>query len=70
MKQVSIAIIVIGIFITAFAGFQFVTQEKVVEIGALEITKEKKHVVPWSPLVGVAMIVIGGGMYFFYTKKR
>jgi len=69
MKQVSLAIIVIGIFITAFAGFQFVTKEKVVEIGQLEITKQEKHVMPWSPIVGVVLIVIGGGMYYYYGKR-
>ena len=69
MKQAGIIILVVGLLITVFAGFNFVTKKKVVDIGKLEITKDENHVLDWSPLVGIAVIIIGGGVYFYGVKK-
>lgn len=70
MKQAGIIILVIGILLTIFAGYNVVTQKKVVQIGKLEITKDENHIMDWSPLAGVVVIVIGGGMFFYGMKKQ
>lgn len=71
MKQAGIIILVIGILITIFAGYTFVTKEKVVDLGPLEITESKRHTFPIAPVVGIAVIVIGAGMFLIgYTKKN
>jgi hypothetical protein len=69
MKQTGIIILVVGALITAFAGFNFVTKKKVVDIGKLEITKDENHLLDWSPMIGIAVMVIGGGVYFYGVKK-
>jgi hypothetical protein len=69
MKKVGIIVLVIGLIITLFTGFSYVTKKKVVDIGKLEITADKKHNVAWSPLVGIAIMVIGAGMIFYGVKK-
>lgn len=69
MKQAGGIILIIGLLITLFAGFKFVTKKKVVEIGNLEITKDKNHVMDWSPLAGVAVILIGGSVYILGTRR-
>lgn len=51
--------IVLGVLMIAYTGFTFVTTEKVVDLGPLQINKDKNHVVFWSPLVGV-VLVFGG----------
>jgi len=70
MKTAGIIILVIGLLITVFTGFNFVTKKKVVDIGKLEITRDKNHGLAWSPLIGVAVMVIGGGVYFYGAKKQ
>lgn len=70
MKKTGIAILVIGILITIFTGFQFITKEKVVDIGELQITRDKKHNIAWSPLIGVAMMAVGGGILLFGAKSK
>ena len=70
MKQAGLVILIVGLLITAFAGFNFVTKKKVVEIGKLEITKNENHILDWSPLAGVAIMVVGGGIYFYGMKKQ
>jgi hypothetical protein len=70
MKQAGIAILIIGLLITIFTGIKFITKEKVLDIGGLEITRDKKHNLAWSPLIGIAVMAIGGGMYLFGSKKN
>jgi hypothetical protein len=69
MKKAGLFILVIGVALTLFASFNFVTREKVVDLGSVEIMQNKNHTMSWSPILGVAMIVIGGGIYFFGNKK-
>jgi len=69
MKKVGITILVVGLIITLITGFSFITREKVVDIGNVEITRNKKHAVVWPPLAGVAVMIIGGGIILIGTKK-
>ncbi|TRX21752.1 hypothetical protein FNW25_15705 [Flavobacterium franklandianum] len=59
-KSIGIALIIIGIVMTIYTGFNYVTTEKVVDIGPIQINKEQNHPVQWAPIVGVIVIVIGG----------
>ena len=59
-KGVGIALLVIGILMTIYTGFNYVTTEKVVDLGPIQINKEENHPVKWAPIVGVIIIVIGG----------
>jgi hypothetical protein len=36
----------------------------------LEITANKNHAIEWSPIVGVVMMVVGGGLYLFGSKGK
>jgi uncharacterized membrane protein YidH (DUF202 family) len=70
MKKLGIVIIVIGLLIIAFAGFRFVTKEKVVDLGSVQITRDKSHLLDWSPAVGGGIIAIGAGVYLLGAKKQ
>lgn len=69
MKQAGLAIFVIGLLITIFTGFKYVTREKVVDIGEIQISRDKTHNLAWSPLVGVAVMAVGGVVFFLSKKK-
>jgi hypothetical protein len=69
MKKAGIIILIIGLVVTIVTGLSFVTREKVVDIGELEIHANKKHSLSWSPVVGVVMMAIGAGVYLVGTKK-
>lgn len=66
----AIILIVIGIMAFGYQGYRgitFTTREKVVDLGALQITAEKTKTIPLPPIVGaiallsgVALIGIGG----------
>jgi uncharacterized membrane protein (DUF373 family) len=69
MKTSGIIILLIGVLLTIFTTFQFFTKEKVVDLGIIEVTREKPHTLNWSPFVGIAVIVLGGVLLIKASKK-
>jgi hypothetical protein len=69
MKKAAIAIIIIGLALTLFTAFTVFTKEKVVDIGDLKITRNKPHHLSWSPLIGVAIMGVGGVVLLVSSKK-
>jgi len=69
MKTAAIIILIVGLLMTLYTGFGFMTKEKVLEIGDVEITKDKHHTAAWSPLVGVGVMIIGGALLVVAKKK-
>jgi len=68
-KTIGIIIMVIGLVMTLYTGFNYVTREKVVDIGGIEITADKDKSVSWGPFVGLGVIVIGGVVFLAGRKK-
>ena len=64
MKAVTLgyALIVIGIMMVVYTGINFITTEKVVEIGPINIDRQENHPIQWSPIVGVILFVGGIGL--------
>jgi hypothetical protein len=60
MKKAAIVIILIGLVLTIITAFTYFTREKVVDIGTVKITRDRPHRLNWSPLVGIAVMGIGG----------
>lgn len=69
IKALGIVIMVIGLIMTLYTGFNYVTREKVVDIGNLEITADKEHTASWSPFIGIGIIFIGGVVFVAGKKK-
>jgi hypothetical protein len=59
MKAIGVVVLVIGILMTVFTGFNLVTKKEVVDVGPLEINKEEKTPIYWSPVTGGVLIVAG-----------
>jgi hypothetical protein len=70
MKKIGILIIIIGLGLTIFTAFTVFTREKVVDIGDVHISRNKPHHLYWSPLLGIAVIGIGGAVYWMSSKKE
>jgi len=68
-KTLGIVLVVIGIIMIVYTGFNFVTKEKVVDLGPIEINKEKNSTVQWPPVVGIILIV-GGIVVIVLDKKK
>lgn len=70
MKTIGIIIIVIGLGLSVFSFVTVFTKEKVVDLGKLEITADKPHNLNISPLVGIAVIGLGGVLVWLSYKKK
>lgn len=69
MKRAGIILLVVGFLICVFTGGNFVTEDKIVDVGPVQVTKDTEHKLPWSPLVGFAIMITGGVVYLFGFKK-
>lgn len=65
MRRIGLVILIMGVVVTLFAGFNYVTTEKIVDMGTMEIAVEKNNRLEFSPFIGVAIMVLGGALYFF-----
>ncbi len=64
MKKIGIIIIAIGLVLTVFTTITFFTKEKVVDLGKVEITRKIAHRLNLSPIVGIALMGIGGILFW------
>jgi len=69
MKKVGYALILIGLVLTIFTTVTFFSRERVAKIGDINITANKRHNLKWSPLVGIAVMAIGGFVVWQSPKK-
>ena len=69
MKKVGYALILIGLVLTIFTTVTFFSRERVAKIGDINITANKRHHLTWSPLVGIAVLAIGGVVVWQSPKR-
>lgn len=68
-KTIGIVLSIIGILMIIYTGFNYVTTEKVVDLGPMEMSMEKNHPVQWSPIVG-AVLLVGGIILVVMDRKK
>ena len=67
-RSAGFVLIVLGIIMMVYTGFNYVTTEKVVDLGPIEINKDKNHSVGWSPIVGI--VLLAGGVIILLRNKK
>jgi uncharacterized membrane protein YidH (DUF202 family) len=67
-KTIGILLVVLGIIMIAYTGFNYVTTEEVVHMGPIHVNAKESHPVRWSPIVGVILLV--GGVVVMISNKR
>ena len=59
MKAIGVLLIIVGVLALGYQGFSYVTRDKVVDIGPVEVTKEKTRTVYFPPILGAVALVAG-----------
>jgi uncharacterized membrane protein len=65
---IGIALIILGVVAFAYQGITYTTQEKVIDIGPLKATVEKKETIPLPPVLGGLSLV--GGIVLLIVGAR
>lgn len=68
MKTLGIVVLALGLIMTIFTGFNIVTKKKVVDLGPVEINKEEKTPIYWSPITGG--ILAAAGLIILVAGKK
>jgi uncharacterized membrane protein len=54
-----IVLVIAGIFALAYQGFTYTKRDKIVDLGPIHATEDRKHTVPLPPVVG-GLALVGG----------
>lgn len=65
---VGILLIIVGIAGLAFGGFSFTHKEKVIDLGPIQASADKKESLPVPPILGALAIV--GGVVLLASSAR
>lgn len=68
-KKIGLVILVIGLLLTLFTGYNYVTRDEVMDIGGVHVMMDKNHSSNWSPFIGLGVMVIGGIIFMAGKKK-
>jgi drug/metabolite transporter (DMT)-like permease len=66
---VGILLIIIGVAGLAFGGFSFTRKEKVLDVGPIEASADKKESLPVPPILG-ALAIVGGVVLLASSARR
>jgi uncharacterized membrane protein len=69
MKTAGVILLIAGLLMTLYTGFTYFTKEKVVDLGEIQITKDKEHSVNWQPYIGIGVMIIGGALFVISRKN-
>ena len=69
-KTFGIILVVIGVVMLVWTGFSFTRKEKVVDLGAVAISADKKEHVNWPPYVGGIVLAAGVVLLLIPAGKR
>jgi hypothetical protein len=69
LKIVGIILIVIGVAALAFQGISYTTREKIIDVGPIHATAEKKKTIHLPPVLG-GMALVGGIVLLVVGGKK
>jgi hypothetical protein len=64
-----ILLMLIGVLMIVYTGFNYVTSKKIVAVGDLQINQVNNHPIEWSPIVGGIFLVAGLILFISVRKK-
>lgn len=69
MKTLGIILLIVGLVMTVFTGFNIITKREVVDLGSVEISTTEKTPIYWSPITG-GVLAVAGVVILMVSKKK
>jgi hypothetical protein len=70
MKVTGFFLFVIGLLLIVLPSFKFFSTETLIDLGEVEITREKLRTFRWSPVIGAVAIGAGGILVWQGFRKK
>jgi hypothetical protein len=67
-RNLGIILVIIGAVMLIWTGVSFTKKEKVVDLGPLQVSVDKKQTIGWPPYLGTILLV--GGIIIIVTGKK
>jgi len=67
-RTIALVMIVLGITMLVWTGFNYTKREKIVDAGPIQISADKEKSVNWPPYVGGIILV--AGVIILTTSKK
>ena len=67
---IGVLLVIMGVIALAYQSFSYTTQEKAIEIGPLQVTRERSPTIPIAPVVGITLLICGGGLALMSLRKN
>lgn len=68
-RNIGMVLIIIGAVMLIWSGFTYTKKEKVLDVGPIEISADKKESVNWPPYLG-GLLLIGGIVVLVTSSKK
>jgi uncharacterized membrane protein YidH (DUF202 family) len=68
MRLAALVLIVVGILSLGYGGFNYVSRDKVVDAGPIQVSADREHTVWIPPVAGIVAVV--AGLVILATSKR
>jgi uncharacterized membrane protein YidH (DUF202 family) len=69
MKIIGVVLIVLGVIALAYGGISYTREEKILDIGPIEATAERRETIPLPPVLG-ALALVGGVALLVVASRR
>ena len=66
---IGILLIILAVIAFSYQGITYTKREKVLDIGPLQATTEKKETIPLSPVLGAAALIGGVALVLVGSKR-
>ena len=70
IKRVGIGIFILGLIISVVTSVNMLTRDEVVDISDNEVPRNEHTYMAWTPAIGLAVMLIGGGLGFYGARRE
>jgi uncharacterized membrane protein len=68
-KSIGIVLVVFGMALLTWTGFNYTKKEKILDAGSIEISTQRQKTVSWPPYIG-GIVLISGIVVLISVRKR
>lgn len=70
MRMLGVALIIFGIVGFLFAGVSYTTSEEVLDVGPIQVEREKERTLPITPVASGMLVVVGGVLTVVGMRRK